>query len=266
MKRLIVAALLIGLAFMAGVVMRARSHRAGGALAREETRQTFELAAGARIEVVGINGAVEIETADTTTAEVYILRTAARQDDLESGRIAVEQTGGSLVVRGENNRRRGFWRRLWGGGSVRQQVRMRVPRRVELAARGVNGQLSVGEIEGTLRVSGINGRVEVAQTTGDAEINGINGKLVLMIKSLSEHGLRVSGVNGSVELNFAQEDVNADLRASGVTGSVHADLPNVVSDSDSDRWNYRARIGTGGALISINGINGSVRLARANAS
>ena len=90
MKRLIILILLVALAAVAGVVVRSSSSK-GGTVAeirelvshqatgdvREEIRQTYELAPGARVEVGGINGSVTIETSDTKTAEVYIERTAS---------------------------------------------------------------------------------------------------------------------------------------------------------------------------------------------
>ena len=43
---------------------------------QEETRQTGRLDAGARVEVRGINGSVEVNTADTDTADVRVVRPA----------------------------------------------------------------------------------------------------------------------------------------------------------------------------------------------
>jgi hypothetical protein len=145
---------------------------------QEETRQTGRLDAGARVEVSGINGSVEVATADTDTAEVRVVRTASDADDLEYHKVTVELTASSVVVRGENNGGHGFWRWLWGGGGqVKQDVTLRLPRRVELLAKGVNGGVRVGEVEGPVGVEGINGRVEVAQSLGHTEIRGVNGQV-----------------------------------------------------------------------------------------
>ena len=43
---------------------------------RDEIRKSFELQPGARLDVQGFNGRVEIQTSYTKTAEVYVLRTA----------------------------------------------------------------------------------------------------------------------------------------------------------------------------------------------
>ena len=67
---------------------------------RDEINQTIELSNGAHVEVSGINGTVEIETASTNTAEVHIVRSANNRADLEYHKIVIEQAPNRLVVRG----------------------------------------------------------------------------------------------------------------------------------------------------------------------
>jgi len=220
---------------------------------QDEIRQSHQLAPGAGIEVASINGSVTIETSETNTAEVLVVRSARNREDLQRRRVIVEVTPQSLVVRGEKEERNS-WR-----GEVRQRVVLRVPRRVEVTVRGVNGRVSVGELEGAARLSGINGRVEVAQAIGYSEVSGINGAVQLTIAQLGERGLRMSGINGAIDLRFDPE-VNADLSISGHNGGVDTQLPNVTLQGKLNRSNLRARIGAGGAPITLSGINGRVRL------
>ena len=259
-KRLAIVVVLVTLAGVAGV-MRGWSAQQTSGEARDEARQTFQLAAGARVEVKGINGTVEVETAEITTAEVRVVRTANSREDLEHSRVIVEQTSDGLLVRGEQDDR-SVWQRIRGHRRVRQQVRLRVPRRIELIARGINGRVTAGEIDGSVQLSGINGRAEVAQAVGYSEISGVNGRVAVTVRQVGERGIRVSGINGGVELRFS-EDLNADVTARGINGSVRADLPGVNMQSEEhSRSSYSARIGNGGAPISISGVNGSVKLTR----
>ncbi|MDQ3257697.1 MAG: hypothetical protein M3R15_28060 [Acidobacteriota bacterium] len=225
---------------------------------REETRQSYQLASGARIEVSGINGPVKVETADTDTAEVHIISSASNPSDLDHHKIIVEQTLNSLNIHGKN--KRSWWRKLWSGGAnVHQQVTLRIPRRSDLMASGVNGSVTVGEIEGAVHVSGINGRVEVAPSIGASEVHGVNGPVSLGVGRLNEQGVSVNGVNGAVELRFG-ESVNADLSVDGLNGTVSSGLSNMIIEEQPSRSSLRARIGTGGAPIDISGVNGRVRL------
>jgi DUF4097 and DUF4098 domain-containing protein YvlB len=226
---------------------------------REETRQTFRLEAGARVEVSGINGPVEVKTAETDTAEVHILRTASNPDALEYSKVTVEATDSSLVVRGESNSGHSLWRWLWGGGGqVKQEVTLVLPRRVELSTKGVNGSVVVGEIDGSVEVDSINGRVEVAQSFGHSEVKGINGNVKLGVSQLGAQGLEIKGVNGNIEIRL-KENINADIEVKGQNGSFALNVPNVTMQERKNYSNMRARLGTGGAPIDIKGCNGNLR-------
>jgi DUF4097 and DUF4098 domain-containing protein YvlB len=219
---------------------------------RDEFRQSYSLPAEAEVEVKGINGSVSIETAQTNTAEVHIVRSARNRQDLEYRKVFVEQTGNRLVIRGQEEPGAGK------KAEVRQQVMLRVSRQIALNVHGVNGSVKAGEIERQGVVSGINGRVELAQVGGTARISGINGSVTVTISHLGEQGLRISGINGRVEVQFAG-DVNADVQASGINGKVDTDLPSATL-SEWSRSNFRAKIGAGGSPISISGVNGRVSL------
>ena len=264
MKRIVILILLVVLAGLAGVVVRSSSGReirglvaqsASGDV-RDEIRQTYELAPGARVDVGGINGPVKIETSDTKTAEVYIERTASSQEALDRRKINIEADGNRLSIRGETTQHN-FFAKLFGSRAS-EKVTLKLPRQISLVAKGVNGAVVVGEIAGAIELSGINGKVQVANAAGSATLKGINGSVTVGLKSVATNGIELSGINGNIELQLPA-DLNADFEAHGMNGRVIADFPNVMIDK-SRHGNYSARIGSGGSEISAKGINGNIRL------
>lgn len=262
MRRWLIVALLVGTAACIGNMRFGREQSAPGTGGeeRDEMTQTYQLAPNARVEISGINGAVQVETADTKTAEVHIVRTARSREALNAHKVTVEQTPTGLVIRGESDNGGGWLQHLWRG-EVHQQVMLKIPRQIALAARGVNGSVTVSEVNGPTQISGVNGNVQISQASGQSNVSGINGRVVVAVKQLNAEGLHLSGINGGVELRLA-DNLNASLEAHGMNGKVSSDLPgvNVVS---SDRSTYSAQIGSGGPQIAISGVNGSVRLTRA---
>ncbi|HYY98026.1 MAG TPA: hypothetical protein VE642_05505 [Pyrinomonadaceae bacterium] len=255
--RLFVAVILVIAAAIAGRwVTRSNSpHAADG---REETRKTFRLDAGARVEVRGVNGAVEVKTADTDTADVSVVRTGSAEA-LEHSALSIEGSPSSLVVSCENHGGgRGFWRWLWGAGNVRQDVTLVVPRRIELLARGINGPVRVGEVEGPVSVEGVNGNVEVAGSSGRVAMKGVYGQVKFTVARLGDEGMEIKGVNGNVEVRL-KEQVNADIDVKGNNGGLTLNVPNVTMQERESFSNMRARLGSGGALIDIKGVNGRIR-------
>jgi hypothetical protein len=229
---------------------------------RDEFQQTYQLSPGARVLLSSLNCGVKVETSAGNTAEVHIVRSARTREALEYQKIIVEHTANSLTIRGEDEGGRG---RRGRDSEVRQRITLRIPRQVEFEARGINGSVSGGEIDGPVRLGGINGMVKLDQALGHVDISGINGRVVMNIARLGEQGIRVDGVNGGVELRFS-DDLNADLEVSGCNGSVHADVPNVTLQGKISRDNFRARIGSGGSRITVTGVNGRVRLTRAGSA
>lgn len=233
----------------------------GSGEARDEIRKSFELQSGARIEVVGINGKVEIQTSDTRTADVYVLRTAGGPEGLKRREVTVEQTSTGLIIKGRQVGH-GFWEHLFGA-KAREEVTIKAPRKIALALKGINGGVHSGDIEGALEVKGVNGRVELGQASETATISGVNGNISFGLNSLGNTGARVSGVNGNVELKLAT-GLNAQLTAKGMNGNVRSEISDVTIEKDDYGSRYSARIGSGGAPITLSGVNGNVRLTRFN--
>ena len=273
MKRIILVVLLVSIAALAGIV---RSYSKTGrnlsdlpqavtgesksqGEVRDEIRKSYELAAGAKVQVEGINGAVRIETSDTKTAEIYIERTAKSAEALQRRKIVIEHTPTNLKIRGEKGDA-GLISRLFGS-SPHEKVILKLPRQIALVTNGVNGAVTVGEIDGPVEVHGVNGKVEIAQASGSAEFHGINGNISVALTRLEKDGISLNGVNGNIELRLA-EGINVELEAHGMNGRVSSDLPNFVLE-EARHGNYHARVGSGGNSISANGINGNIRLSRA---
>jgi hypothetical protein len=260
---------------------------------RDEINQTYQLAPGARVEVSSIRGRVEIVTADTTTAEVKIIRTARTRADLEYHKIEVEQVGNSLVVRGvqepEQRRRQNI--------QVDHQVILKLPRRIDLSVNSVSGPLKAGDVDGQTHVSSISGSANIGNVGGQLQVSSVSGSLDVgnvgaearvtsisgglrlgkingsldvssvsgslnaTLVSLSPQGIHINSVSGSVEIAFKTE-VNADFTAENVSGEVYLDVPNVIRESEEKSSNVRARIGAGGTPITISSVSGSIRLTR----
>ena len=270
MKRIVILVVLVAIAALAGVVRSSVgsvaelkglvSHHNTGDV-RQEIRETYQLSPGARVEVSGLNGSVKIETSDSTKAEVYIERTASTQEIMDRRKITIDADANSLTIRGEKED--GLLNRFFGS-SANERTTLKLPRRISLTAKGVNGAFTTTDIDGAVDVSGINGRVQVASAVGRATFKGINGNMVVGLKKLEQDGVTLSGINGNIELQL-DSDVNADFDARGMNGRIVTDLPNVSIDNSRKHGNYSARIGSGGVGITAKGINGNIRFTRSAA-
>lgn len=218
---------------------------------REEIRQTYELAPGARVEVSTISGSVDVETTNGQMAEVHIIRMGKTRKDFDCYKINIEHSPNSLILRHEQGRDEPC-----GTIQARQHVTLKLPRNVALKLDAIAGPVTVGEIDGTVRLTGISGMVEVAQALGYSDISGISGVVSMNITRLSERGIRISGISGRVVIRAAS-GLNADLEVSGLNGNINNNASN-VSLTKTGHSQFSGRIGSGGAPISVSGISGSV--------
>lgn len=229
---------------------------------KDEIQRTYKLNNNARVEISGINGSVDIKTAETDQADVRITISAMRREDIDRSRITMEYTADGLKIKGDNrNAGNHLYDIFSGAGHTRQRVVLTLPRQVQLVTSGVNGRVNVGEIDGAVLLDGINGQIKVEQTAGGLKISGINGNIDATLARLDTKGINVHGINGNIDLRF-KNDVNARIDVSGINGRVRADLPNVQVQGQPDRSNYHAVIGTGGSSIDVSGVNGNITLKR----
>lgn len=225
---------------------------------QDQIHKTLTLGPGAEVRVSGFNGSVKVETSDSNQADINIQVRASSQEAMDRRPVIIDQSGNTLIIRTENERE--GRNRGWDRGWVKHEVNLRLPRNISMNVSGINGSVNVAHITGEIAVSGVNGRVEIAQAGTATELSGINGRTLVSVERIGQGGLRVSGINGGVEINLP-ESTNADVDVRSINGGIDTDLPiNVIGEMR--RGQLTGKIGSGGARISVSGVNGGVALRR----
>ncbi|HKQ77811.1 MAG TPA: hypothetical protein VJ810_29205 [Blastocatellia bacterium] len=279
---------------------------------REEIRQKRKLTRGTEVFVVGltdfgvdtdhtqvfvigIDGRVKVETADTDAAEVLIVRSARKREDLQRQKVEINdegKNGEDLYIRigsaeesdhGPTVRRRlKRLRRLderypdtssspEPAPEIRQRVILRLPRQAGLEIREFGGDVTIGGGGGHLGIFDVTGNVRVINAGGPINGWSISGDIDITFAPLKANIVRIGGdINGDVDLRFEGE-VNVDLTPHNVNGAIKLDFPNVetsVRETEQGRILARptaskARIGIGEFRIEISDVNGNVTLSKA---
>jgi DUF4097 and DUF4098 domain-containing protein YvlB len=222
---------------------------------RDSSRQTYQLAPGASLDIFSVSGHVIVETGETDQAVVEIVRTARTREDLECRKFKVEATPNRLRLDGNDDRSQ------CRNVQVRQNVTMRVPRRVNLEVKSVSGDVRVGELDGTAHLTSISGSATVARATGEAFITSVSGRVSVNLSQLGG-GVRINSVSGSVEVGLP-DGANADVRVRSVSGDVTADVPGLTLQRIGNGSDFEGRLGAGGTQMSVSSVSGNVRFHRA---
>lgn len=252
-----------------------------------------ELRAGQEVAVANIFGDIRIEAASGRRAEVTAVKRAGRRGDPDDVDVRAEETsnGVRVCVRYPNDRdpspRDGGWRcgdRQEGSNrehqnDTRVDFVIRLPAGVRLEARTIAGDVEARGLAADAEVTTVSGRVMVdgfagdelqARTvSGDVELRNIRGRTVAgetVSGSVSYDGqvdrqgsYEFKSLSGRVLVTLP-EGAGADLRASTFSGRIR--FPDVPLSEVSMRRNSRAsaRIGDGGASLSLESFSGDVEV------
>ena len=236
----------------AGLIVGSAQAKQSDLPEREEFHQTYELAPTATVEITGIGGPVEVETSNSNTADVTIVRSAETREDLACAKVAVDASPSRLRI--------GF-QPLCPNVRGQQRVHLVLPRRADISMSSIAGGVRVGPTEGMLRLDSIAGRL-VLEGVSSARISSLAGGVRMEVVDVGERGIRLSSVTGGVDIGVAA-GASADLSVNSIIGDVESDLPDVRVSRDDDQ-DYRAKIGSGGRSIEISSIVGGVKLRRSH--
>jgi hypothetical protein len=237
---------------------------------------------GKEVIVMGINGPVKVETADADMAEVLVVRSARKREDLQRQKVEISDYEGLYIQVGSaeapdpvhkiRERLARVGKRLPetspspspdSAPEIRRRVVLRLPRRAGLEIGDIGGDVAIGGVARHLEIRNVIGNVRAARVAGLIVVGDVNGAVDIAFAPGAASTIKIGGVNGDVDLRFDGE-VNADLNFWGIAGAIKPDLQNVEVRSTDPVWaGLKARIGAGGSSIEINDVNGNVTVSKA---
>ncbi|MBV9928964.1 MAG: DUF4097 family beta strand repeat protein [Acidobacteria bacterium] len=233
----------------------------------EEFHQTYPLAAGGRVSLSNINGAVKVQAWERAEVKVDAVKRAYTPERLREAQIKVDATANRVRIETEYPDSSLRWtdrdnERRENPATV--EYTLTVPRGVNIdEVNLINGDLDVAGLAGPVKASSINGRVTALGLSGPVNLSVINGRLEATLDRLSESGaVNLSSVNGPLVVTLPS-DANATLRASTVHGGITNDFNLPVRVGEYVGRDLEGRLGQGGANVRLNNVNGSVQIRRA---
>jgi hypothetical protein len=240
---------------------RASDHR--GAFT-EEFHQTYALAAGGRVELDNINGAVHISTWDQNEVKVDAVKSADSKDRLDDARIEVNSSKEHLSIRTKYRDHDLTFNFGSHNNPPSVEYTLTVPRTARLdEIKLINGSLDITGASGEVHASCINGRLEAHNLTGRSELETINGHLDAKFDQLPGSSVELKSVNGSVALTIPS-DSKAEIEASTVSGGIENDFGLHVNNHRFVGHDLRGELGNGGPRIKLEDVNGHIEIHHAS--
>jgi hypothetical protein len=225
-----------------------------------EWRKTYQLQAGGRVEIVNVNGLIEVLPSNGNTVEVVAVKSArgasseAAKQALE--RIEIREQASPAHIRIETKLPRGGG--LFGGSSGEVRYTVKVPTSAEGNFTTTNGGVEVNGVKGRLQLETTNGGIRARDAGGAITASTTNGGVDVEISDVSEPGVKLECTNGGIRLRLPS-DAKASITASVTNGGIEADGLNLQT-RESSRRRLEGDLNGGGPRIQLEGTNGGIRI------
>jgi hypothetical protein len=241
----------------------AQGHASDKGRYTEEFHQTYPLAAGGRIDLDNINGAVHITAWDQNVVKVDAVKYARTKERLDEARVEVEASSDLVSIRTKypdhDHTFDGGWNDPAG-----VEYTLTVPRGARLdEIKLINGPLDIHGVAAEVRASCINGRLTAEGLQGGVKLETVNGRMEARFERLSNSPVELSSVNGSLDL-ILPSDAKAEVEASTVSGGIDDDFGLHVRHHQFVGHDLRGELGGGGTRIRVSNVNGRIEIRHAN--
>jgi DUF4097 and DUF4098 domain-containing protein YvlB len=228
------------------------------------------LASGAAVEIRNVNGEIAIEDSKDADVQVNAVKTARKSNPAEVKIEVVKHAGGVTICAiypsapGDppNSCAPGGGGRMNvpKGNDVNVAFTVKMPPGLRLIGKTVNGAIRSTATNGEADVKTVNGSIEVG-AIGAVRAQTVNGSVKAKMDRTDWKGeIHIATVNGSVTIDLPAT-ASADVKASTVNGAIETDFGLPVEG----KWGPKTlsgKIGAGGRTLSVNTVNGSIKLLR----
>jgi DUF4097 and DUF4098 domain-containing protein YvlB len=228
--------------------------------------QTYPLSPTGRVSIANINGDVHISVWDGNSVKVDAVKRAYNQQRLSEVTIDVQNTADSVQIKTKYPEDRNYSGRNREDSWASVEYTLTIPRRARLdGAELVNGSLQIQGVQGDVRASLVNGTVKAVGLGGEVKLSTVNGAVEADVAALDgAKSVTLNSVNGSILL-MVPSGAGADVKASTVHGGITNDFGLPVEDGQYVGHSMNGQIGSGGARIRLNNVNGSIAVKRGGA-
>src|SRR5687767_4025367 len=226
--------------------------------ATQEWNRKYSLMPGGRVEVVNVNGPVEVGVGPAGTVTVAaVLTTRAMSEErakqiLSEARIEESATPEHIrVATVRRDRSRGP-----GGLEVAYKVTVPADARVEMSAN--NGSLKAEGLRGHVKASMVNGDIDLTGLTGTLDAASVNGSMSVKMGEVTGR-MRLESMNGRISLEVPK-NTKATLNVRSMNGRITVNgLETPKIEGDRIR-NLESALNGGGPEIDLRVTNGRITI------
>ena len=227
-----------------------------------EWRKSYELQPGGRVEIININGRIDVKPSEGNAVEIVAHKMASGPSSDAAkealGRIEIKEESSPTSVKIETKLQRGSGG-LFGGGSLQVQYSIRVPRSAELRVSTVNGGVEIEGVGGKISAEATNGGIKAREIAGSIEASTTNGGVEVDLAQVPEAGVKLECTNGGIQLRLPA-NAKASISARITNGGIDTGGLAFEGSGEQSRRRVDGRLNGGGPRIELEGTNGGIRI------
>jgi len=224
----------------------------------DKVGRSFTVDENSQFSLENINGAVVISSWQEPRIKVAATIRANNQKQHDQVKVKMQQKGQHVAVETHYEEKSN-----WGNNqSAQVEYTIWLPSDTNLDdIELVNGSLTINNVSGEVNAQVVNGSIKATGLTMDSELSSVNGSIKATYQSFSQHikDIELETVNGSIKL-YLPSDINAKLDLETMHGSIKTDFGLSSQENVFTGHNLRGDIGTGAVDISMESVNGSIKV------
>lgn len=225
---------------------------------KEEFHQTYALSAQGTFGIGNINGDVRIAGWDRNEVKVDAVKTADSKERLDQLKIEVAASSDRVTIKTKYPENRGSWGKNHRA-AVEYIITIPYSARVD-EVELVNGNLTIEGIQGAVKANTVNGRISSMKLGGAVELSTVNGRIEASLgKAEPSKTVKLETVNGAVQLALPANSA-ASIKASTVNGNITNEFSLPMVKGRFVGRSLEGQIGSGGADVHINTVNGRISI------
>jgi len=222
---------------------------------------TFEVNADARISLENINGDIRITGGTGDNVHLVATKKAGKQEFLDELKIVVDADRDYVRIETRHPKGEGGWFNWGSDSSGSVSYVLEVPASINLdTISTVNGEVEITSVFGQVKAETVNGSLEAVGLEGDVNFDTVNGSIRVEFNHMGA-GQRVTAdaVNGKI-IVVLPADASARIEAETVNGSIDASDFGLEPEKGFVGRDLSGVIGSGDARISLDTVNGSIKI------
>jgi DUF4097 and DUF4098 domain-containing protein YvlB len=228
---------------------------------KETEEYDFDIDPGGRISLENINGDVRVTGGSGDSVVVIVHKKAGNQDYMDELKVLIKAEDEYIRIETQHPDSEGGWFKWGNDSSGSVSYELTVPANVNLdTIETINGEVSISGVSGVVKAETVNGDLEISGLNADVDLETTNGEISADFETLgSGQKVKAETVNGRIVVRLPA-NVSARVRAETVNGSIDADDFGLEPEKGFVGRDLDGQIGDGAASISLDTINGSIRL------